>query len=832
MSNNGAETMFHDESRATVTEEIVHFEEDASVTVNHDVKSVSPIEEYLFNVEDSTVNDIKGFLSRPVEIYRFDWLTTQTEGHDLILSNSAHTAGITLPNDWFAQPMISEKLKGFTFIRCDIIVRVQVNAQPFNAGRLILWFDPLTDNYKINKQISNISHFGGITGYSHVDLDLSESTAVELRIPYIGTVSHFNLITGNGGLGNARAMVYSPLRGGADCDGTVWIYAENIDVQMPTGMRAHIFNSKLNPPYPTYSVTAQVKSERKKAAKGTVETLANTVSTVASAVGKIPGLAEVGNAVSWAADAAAGVASFFGWSKPTDPSFPELNTLTYARHMANYDGDSKAKSLALDARNEVAIPNFLYCSDEDQMSLAYLFKKQIYMDRFQMNGTQTQGQVIWSWPVDPSSCVKTTVNNRLVWNNTMMSYLSVLFTFWRGTINYHFKIVKTCFHSGRIRLFYAPGADANTDPATIDRSKCYSTIYDIRDMIKFDFSIPYVSPALWLRMNYYIERADTSISYNFPTGMLYIEVLNKLVTSTSDNTIEFLVETSGGDDLQYAFLGDKRTVKPDPYQIVPTTSDSPSLFSRTSSPASYDSCGRGFRVSAQSGDLFPTKRMTDYNANVMGMGEAVSSLRQCLKRYGKYVDTMPPVVDNNHYNLISPYVVSNSTRYIIDNSANKFDGLLSYCSYIYRFMSGSMRLMFSPMVQSNELPGVLQNTTIGVQPYIINDSASDDNYWKSVPVTGFTASNAAAPLVTHYPLLEGNLEVDVPFYQNYPAILTSLGSPLTVEMAAGTFVGTTPTNYGSRVYIQNSIDLNVYRQIGEDFSFGYSVGPPTSSTTI
>jgi len=793
-------------------QETVRFEEDG-VVASLELPSITPINDYLSTANDGLVNDIVGFLSRPIPLEGIVWKETDSVGAELINPSFAQP-GNELPRTWIDIPMINQKLQGFTFLRCDFRVRVQFNAQPFNAGRVVLWFSPFTINMPhTNNQVTSTSHFGGITGYRHVDLDLSTSTAAELVIPYVGLVSHYNTITHRSLIGSFRCTVYSKLSSGASesqtsVDGTVWISAENIDLQMPTGLVMPAIRV----------VEGQMKKEKEQPAKGTIESIASTTSTIAAAVGRIPGLAEIANGVQWAADAVAGVAGMFGWSRPTDPSFATIVQPSLVRHMTNFNGDTKSKPLGLDARNEICVPYHAFATKDDEMALATILQKPVYVDRFTMDQTQISGTTIWRWPVVPSACTKKIAASPyepgLIFFHTFASYLSRIFGFWRGALRYHFKVVKTNFHSGRIRVFFVPMAELGSDVTMIDFNKCYNQIFDIRDTAEFEFEVPYVSNTLWKKLDHSISTiVPSAVSYDRPTGMIYVQVLNQLRNpSIASNTIEFLVETSCGEDFQYAFLTESDVVKPmmishEQFEGHITSSDSDRYVRR---------------VSGQMQSFFESKKMKDYNPNILGMGEAITSLRQCLKRYGRYKAILPAVTAGN-LNMIRPYDTNDNFQNFISvelDQSGPVDGLYNYVSYLYRMVSGSMRMMFVPAGTT-----LVDFPDVRLRPYTTDMHSITQTTFETVqPITDWPGIENSAPLVKYIPYIEGTLEIDVPFYQEIPVQMTAVGEPIAADPEV---VGAEqPYNYGTEIGISNSMDCEVYRSIGEDFSFGYNIGAP------
>lgn len=545
-----------------VRRQIVTFTEEGDVSVS-DPGEVKPEYSFLEGADDKLRHTVNDFLQRPIEYTNFTWTTAQAAGTAIVQE-------ILLPQDWLKYRVINEKLAGFAYLRCGFKVRVQVNAQPFHAGRLLVMFDPLYAQQRYNP--SNLLHFGGITGYQHIDIDLSQSTAGEIVIPYLSNMSHFDLPKAIGNLGAVRIYVYSQLRGPTDVEGTIWVEATNVDTQMATGLTPYprLASAEFTRPSHAYvqaghavdvrqgpKITKKMEEAEKAviAKRGPIEELARVVSSGASALSAIPAIEMPARAISWVADAVAGTASIFGWSKPLDSTVVTKIVPSYGSTMANYSGDSKAKVLALAVDNEVKIPTEVFGTTQDEMSIKYITSRPTYLSRFLFRTTSVTNDVLWMMPVTPAACPKYTQGTRILKGNTNLSYLAELFNTWRGSLRYDFKIIKTVYHSARIRLIFVPGVFEETDLSLIDVNRSYSKVIDIREQSEFSYTVPFVYHQPWasLRNQQAYSGARTE---SIPTGMLYIEVINALrAPSVAPDVIEFLVEVSAGDDFQFGYPG-------------------------------------------------------------------------------------------------------------------------------------------------------------------------------------------------------------------------------------------------------------------------------------
>lgn len=729
---------------------------------------------------DGLENSVKSFLARPVLVEEFQWLSA-----DDALNTKFN---LNFPSSWFARPMIKEKISGFRYFRGDLVVRLQVNAQPFNAGRLLMYWEPFQKTQSAVP--TSVQHFGGITGYRHIDLDVAEATSAELRITYMSPLTHIDLVTGAGEMGNMVCKVYSKLTGGTSVEASVWAHFENVSLEMPTGLPIHAYTSTHVDKFYRVQAHSGGVSQAKKTEpkKGDFQTLFDSQKTVADKFGDIPVIGEIFKGISWVTDIASGVAGIFGFSKPTNPDFETGVTPRYFRGFTNFNGQTLSKPLGLDARNSVIQPAGTFGTQDDEMALAAILQKPVFMDHFQMATGDAPGKILWKWPVHPTSCVKSPDETRVVNLETYLSYLSHMFRFWRGGLTYIFKIVKTPYHSGRVRFVFVPGGTMTTDPTTIDRDKCYSQVVDIRDVTEHSFNVPFVSNRYWERCDR-VNNTYAPISLRPPTGIVICEVLNTLRNGgASAPNIEFLVETHAAKDFQFGYFS----------------------YDSAFTPARNVPGPPPTKIQAHSGDFFPSRELAGVLPNAFTMGEAITSLRQVLKRVTR-IGNAPFSASRWEYPVLDTYGAQPDTVFDV----------FSYVSQLYRMMSGGMRLTFLPTAA-----GTIPIQTISLLPEY--PSPTTDFWTRTFPwyvSSKFTNEQNGNPVAKFVPSQEGLIDVDVPWYQPAQATLTGVGQPYDISYYTTT-PNVVPVNRGTRILYEPEVTTYVSRSIAEDFSFGYLIGVP------
>nr|ULF99840.1 MAG: structural polyprotein [Cripavirus sp.] len=690
--------------------------------------------------------------------------------------------------------MYQRKLERFLGLRADLEVRVQVNAQPFHAGRLMLSWTPFLKQLGPEREYyyahPATDFLTCVSGNPRVEIDLSTTTEATMNIPFVSPFLYYNLVTGAGDIGTFQLIVYSPLVdlvSGGNIDYTIWVRMVNVRAEFPTGMPMSI---------------AQVGREGTTQVKqGFVTRQSEAYSTILEPITKIPIIGSMASLAKTGVDALHSVASTFGWSKPLNPSDLQVFKNAPARFMCNADGSDMATNLGLTAQNELEQLSSLFRTDVDEMSLSYVARTPNYVGRFNWTKGQAPGTILYSRSVSPVSWFSTVGVTGVIIPH--MAFVASHFVMWRGGINLRLKFVKTKFHSGRIRIYYTPGQFSSTHPTNFSVDSNYSTVVDIRSDTDIEFNIPYVAIVPWLHVQESFWNGNPAQTQS--SGYVTIEVLNELVsTSTVSDTIEVLVEVSGAEDIEFA-------VPFTPYLSPRAKPNSSSLLKKIKSVAQVgtEEGDKPLEIAREEISTFaevdnqPTT--TTFNVSMLTTGEKITSFRQLVKRFG----IVRPIDTIDYYQFTTPFWL-NSARFT--GSALEGIGITDHVSLIstlYAFYRGSMRYKICPLNVTYPLLVQLEPTILYTGQQIVEPEAI---YRRAY------ASGAEV----YMPSVEGVYEISVPYYSAYPVTLTTLNAAQSDVLDArngfnkvlASFQGTT------------RVDSFVYRAAADDFSFGFLLGPP------
>lgn len=787
---------------------------------------------YLNQVMNDKPHDILDFLQRPVRVWNGQLLASMTANTQICTLN--------FPDILLENKMYNEKVQGFVGLRSDVEIRVQINAQKFQQGRLRLQYIPYA-KYLTKKAQLLTSSLTTVTSGPGVDIDVCGGSTPETRIaqalfhiPYVSPHLYFNLIRGDGTMGRMNLIVYSPLVSGSaeasSCEVTVWARFVNPKLAFPTGAL----------PYYRVAVTrnhvAQVAGEAKQVNQTGV--VSNTLGVVAETLRSASRLPLIGKYLAipeWISQKGSDIMKLFGFSKPTVTIDTKLRTTNC---FSNYNGKDSSHKLALSADNEIDTPSGIAGTGIDEMAISTIASTPAFWSAFNWTTSQTaEDEILWVDPVSPMKFSPIPSSN--TYSILPVAYLANVFGLWRGSLTYTFKFVKTGFHSGRVRIFFTPyeGIDAlvvgSAPLNTIEKN--YQIILDIEESDVVSFDVPYVSTKPWMSVS---DSSSSQSPVAIPTGYVVVTVLNELrAVSTVSSSIQVLVEISGGKDMTFALpcaprlqparpAGDL-TGQPTTEAFVPPPREprEPTILEHVAQVF-----GNGLQLQrndAMTGQFPESISAIDTNSNWSPeshcVGEKIVSIRQLLKRnnfVGTTVDNKTSLVTATNAQGVNSYTCMNVFGNKIQDQQHGID-YISYFNMIYAFFRGGMRIKMSSIIlgangnlSNGSTPNgtwystPIKNTLLFARMFnaydqshgaVINATRRVNNVIGKVGINGITPETAnslmtdasATTLIDQN--IEGILEFEVPYYNSThlsPSMLVTRTTPLNEYDTTNIFPGT------------------------------------------
>jgi hypothetical protein len=820
------------EEARTHEEEIITFHDQGHQAIDKALPMIQdlPVSYLNASIASDQEHTIVRFLQRPIKVYSGKFSSTNTVQQQLWTA--------VFPDALISNTMYAEKLSGFVGLRADLEIKVQVNAHKFQQGRLRLQYIPYAQYMDAGRILSMNSSLQGITSCPGVDVDICggstpESRVAEatLHIPYVSPHLYYNLIEGYGTFGTCSLYVYSPLLTGGtanDCEITIWARFIEPKVAFPTA-------ATMKQPA---RMKAQVRGEAKQIQKtGVISNTLGVVADTLSMAKKIPVIGEYVAIPEWIAKKGEAIAKLFGFSKPSVAIDTKLRT---SNCFANYNGKDSTHKMALSADNEIDTPSGIAGTQLDEMALTSITGIPTYWDTFNWPNTAIADQVLWALPVTPA-LIKAQAGSSTNYLTTPMGMVSETFCQWRGSLVYTFKIVKTGFHAGRLRVFFVPYADPSTIPTggvpTIEIEKNYQCVVDIAESDEVSFTVPFVATKPWLIHS-------TLHGY---TGYIVVSVLNELrAPDACAQNVNVIVEINGGHDLTFSVPRE-----PDFVPFIPTTTRMKAQVAGTSTaPKRNESQMLVDPMSIAQQDVHE-----NWSPESHCVGEKIASLRQLLKR-NNFLGTIylrqpdPTTLPNaQEVGVVAPFNFGASQG---NTEMQQYD-YLSYYAVLYAFYRGAMRIKVQTQVRNTTLnywhnssslwfkyfagPTTIYETILGFVYKVANclgkTTINQVNNANMVLIPPAYACSASTVLSNTD--VEGIHEVEIPYYNSshISVVRMSTGTSQVLQTTTDLQLDDLVNPNGFVIFGEPSLlspnevtSCNVYRSAGDDFGFHYLVGVP------
>ncbi len=758
-------------------------------------------------IRDQTLAD---FLAKPQQVATGSWSTSDTAGTILVSS--------TVATDLQAQTLWTNKLKGFNFFRAKAVYRVVFNATPFHQGLIKFGFVPFIGSTLGSGSEANTWRENFLASYSTVPgvmVDVRESAAI-MEIPFVAPVDYYGVTnTVFAEWGKWSLKVYSPLDVGASgastIDYTVYLhfvdceFAAPIHPQMPSGPIKKAYKPNKSKTSVTTKVGLVAKEEIAESKPGLISRGLGVAADVADYCGEIPILSSIAGPAAWVLRHASSIAAWFGYSKPYYPEKPTLVSSNFDNNFANATGSSVGPTLALYHDNAISIRDDLGAVDHDEMSFDYIKSIPGYVGQINWSTTDIQDSLISTISVGPAQLYNTDSYDSLQ-SATLrfwppFSYIRQFFNVYRGSIDLHFKIVKTDFHSGRLAFSFVPRSSAST-PSISETAYLLREIVDVRDRSEIVIRIPYLHTPRYLDVNEML-------------GKLYIHVLNELrAPETCSNNIKLLYFASAGPDFEYAIPG-KCKADGAMQPVVPQIGDSSVVLS-TDQSIVQEPIGN-----------YPVMQPTDEPA-CSSIGEKFTSVRQLLQKFSLMSTASAATTTSTSYVGLYPHTVAipklNTDSSSVYLPPITYDALCRL-AYGFAFMRGSVKIALLPSDNGSSEPwecidsqfARADASTVFSTSLSIGYQGANYNY------TTQSVGNESMPFATIDSVV-GNFEARVPY--NCRTVCTAI-LPRSADSVPADF--SSPYNYlAVRQMASTNKAVRVFRSIGEDFQLTYFLGfPPT-----
>ncbi len=551
--------------------------------------------------------ELAEFLSRPVRIANFTWLETDSVGT------------VRSYNPWylfFNDTRIKYKLNNYSFMRCNLKIKVMINASPFYYGAMIMNYQPL-QNFTPSTIVNDAGTRWFIPQSQRPRLWIfpQNNEGGVMECPYFNfrnwiPIQTASNLTDLGVLNFINYTVLASANGVSSAGVTVQVYAWAEDVEVSG---------------PSVGLCMQCDDEY---GNGKVSAPASAIAAFAGNFENMPIIGRFATATRIGASAVSSIASLFGWTNvpvisntnPFRPSpFPQLSSpeISYP-----------VEKLTIDPKNELSVdPRIVGLDGSDELAINYLANKESYLTTTSWATTNNVDDILFSSVVSPMLFDNDNATQAKVYM-TPICWVSQLFQSWRGDIIFRFRFVCSQYHKGRVRISYDPTgyASENIISDSVSSSVVSTQIIDLGKDTDVELRIPYQQAISWLLTQqglsasniYWSTSLTPTFNYNsgFHNGTITVRVLNALTAPVSSSTISMMVFVRAADNFELA----NPTSPPKGYSMFAVQSD--------------DSIEPLMLVAGEIS-------RPDENRYLVNYGENIKSLRQLMRRHMlNYVSTV------------------------------------------------------------------------------------------------------------------------------------------------------------------------------------------------
>jgi len=581
--------------------------------------------------------DLGEFLSRPVLINSYVW-------------NESDPIGTTVTlNPWqlfFNTTSIKNKMTNYAWLKCDLKIKILVNASPFYYGATLVSYHPLPNFH--TESITNGTGTRYIIPYSqrpHVWIYPQNNEGGEMTLPYLWPRNWISTIS-NQDFVDMGKLTYFPvvnLQSANGISGTgvtisTYAWAENVVLSGPTA--GFTMQSDFSEEYVAQADEYSMKP---------VSAVATAVSKAAGSLSKLPLIGKFMTATKIGADAVGGIASLLGFSNP-----PVIeNTMPVKSQgipqLASPEISYPIEKLTIDPKNELTVdPSALGLPAHDELSILHLTSKESYLTTFNWASSDSADALLFSSAITPEMFDMDNTATAPLYL-TPMAWISAMFNNWRGDIIFRFRFVCTQYHRGRVRVIYDPSGNATTNilNTTATQSTVFNEVIDLTKDTNVEIRVPYQQALAWCSTFNPVESSQVPFTSNSGTtfkhvpsvtnGMIAVRVVTSLTSPILASTIQCIVSVRGADNLEFANPSDVSGR----YSFFVAQSDE---YEETDS----------HEVIA--GHAIPS---LDPNRYLVNFGEQIVSVRQLLRRMQWYRTTLAQGIatTNTTYRRVAMYKI-------------------------------------------------------------------------------------------------------------------------------------------------------------------------------
>lgn len=296
---------------------------------------------------------------------------------------------------------------------------------------------------------------------------------------------------------------------------------------------------------------------------GPISTPATVVAKAAGSLSSAPVIGPYMMATQMIAKTTAQVAKLFGFSRPTEISNLEFYTPRYVGDLATTSRPDTTCTLATEPKQAVTVdPQVVGVGTADEMTINSIAQREGFLTTFPWSQDANADDLLFQVDVTPMlwDTTPNPGNQQPSIYMTPSAFASLPFNNWQGSMDFHFQVIASGFHRGRIKIVYDP-QQFDSDEYNTAFTRIVDLAHEKDVTIRVGWGIP--EPFLEIAqpgnsgaggsVPPFSATPFLGIRNMFNNGVLRVYVVNELTTPNSlvDNSIEVNVYAKCGDDCKW-----------------------------------------------------------------------------------------------------------------------------------------------------------------------------------------------------------------------------------------------------------------------------------------
>ncbi len=756
---------------------------------------------------------ISQFLARPVLISTTTWS-----------ENGNINVFVDPFFEFFNDSRIKNKVTNYAMLRCNLRIKVLINASPFYYGIAKAVWRPLPD-YNPDNIIEVVGQDGWRVPFTQIPgfyIHVEKNEGGEMTLPFFYHKNWLRITsaTETRNMGQLQIRSLTPLYNAnsvAAADVTVQVYAwaENVELSGPT-------------------IAEALQSGDEYETDGPISGPASAIANAAGALSTIPLIKPYALATRAVSSKIADVARYFGFTNVANLESESPVHPGAFLGMASTNLMTPYESLTIDDKNEITIdPRVAGIEPKDELMISEFCGRESWIWQSTWNSTNSVNTLLFQSRVMPE--LVRTENGTVYRQSTPIAHINRMFGNWRGPIKFRFRFICSKYHRGRVRITYDP--EGNLFANAVTSTTSITRIVDISEENNVEFEVPYMQALSFLKtaagVYSFIENmnggtAALTRDSQFDNGQISVRVFTQQTSPVADAPIIMQVYVSAP-DIEFAA----------PVEV-------PKDFSVEALQSSEER------------DVVTTNiENSDDHIYSVHFGERITSLRQLLRRKNfYYAAQLYPGVDNNDSAVTvnkltlprlpvpygyatnggfqSPGLLVPGTQFSANYVANTPLSLLLPCfvgvtgSMVYTINVDSPFEVGSVYVSRALESYTPSNTAFKPQSSDVYITSSHGTLSKKM-YFGMPCGAAGRVLTNQY--TQAGLTAKIPMYSNRRFLATSVSNTQAATKVDGTetdtFTTIVLTKPNAHSAVEKSTQIQFYYMAGADFNLLFFRNVPT-----